>query len=166
LAQHLIDNPDDKLSIQEKHAAETIMKFTSIINSVIITIAAVFLIALAFRVNAGVTADSIAVLKTTGMTCGSCSSKITATLEAQKGVAVTEVDVEGGWVIVGYDTKTVTPEVLAQKVASTGFTSNVHLILTPEQFKQTTGRYPGNKTRPGSGCGGGKGAGCGAGKQS
>jgi len=142
------------------------MKFNHVINGIIISVAAVLLVTLAFHVNAKAAADSIAVLKTTGMTCGSCSGKITAALAAQRGVAVTEVDVAGGWVIVGYDTKTVKPEVLAEKVTDTGFKSNVHLVLTPEQFKQTTGRYLGNKAEPGSGCCGGKGGGCGSGKKS
>lgn len=142
------------------------MKFNNIINGIIIAVAAVFLVALAFRVNAGATVDAIAVLKTTGMTCGSCASKITTDLETQKGVAISEVDVEGGWVIVGFDTKTVKPEALAQKVTDSGFTSTVHLVLSPEQFKQTTGRYLGKKSEPGSGCCGGKGGGCGSGKKS
>jgi copper chaperone CopZ len=141
------------------------MKFNTVINGIIISVATVFLIALAFRVNATTTADSIAVLKTSGMTCGSCSSKISTALEAQKGVAATEVNVEGGWVVVGYDTKTVSPDVLAQKVTATGFSSNVQLVMTPEQFKQSTGRYLGKKPDQGSGCCGGKGSGCGAGNK-
>jgi copper chaperone CopZ len=142
------------------------MKFNSIINGSIITVAAVLLTTLAFHVKAGASADSIAVLKTTGMTCGSCSHKITAALEAQKGVAIIEVDVEDGWVVVAYDTKSVQPQVLAEKVTGTGFISNVHRVLTPEQFKETTGREIGMNTKPGSGCCGGKGGGCGPGKQS
>ena len=142
------------------------MKSSKIINGIIITATVALLITLAFHVNAKAAADSIAVLRTAGMTCGSCSSKITTTLEAQKGVAITEVDVEGGWVIVGYNTKSVKPEVLAEKVTGTGFNSSVHLVLTPEQFKQATGRYLGKKAEPGSGCCGGKGGGCGTGKQS
>lgn len=142
------------------------MRFSTVINSIIITVVAVFLSTLAFHVNAKAAVDSIAVLKTTGMTCGSCSAKISRALEAQKGVAVTEVDVAGGWVIVGYDTKSVKPDALAQKVTDTGFNSLVHLVLTPEQFKQTTGRDLGIKTEPGSGCCGGKGGGCSTGKQS
>ena len=142
------------------------MKFRNIINSILITTAAVFLVTLAFHVRTGATADSIAVLKTTGMTCGSCSSKITAALEKQKGVAATEVDVEGGWVLVGYDTKSVTPWILAEKVSSAGFGSNVHQVLTPEQFKQITGRDIGRKS-PSGGCGGcGTNGGCGTKKQS
>jgi copper chaperone CopZ len=143
------------------------MKFRKIINSILITTAAVFLVTLAFHVKTGATADSIAVLKTNGMTCGSCSNRITAALEEQKGVAVTEVDVEGGWVVVGYDTKAVTPWILAEKVSSTGFGSNVHQVLTPAQFKQITGRDIGRKAPPSGGCGGcGTNGGCGAKKQS
>lgn len=135
---------------------------TSLLIITIVTILAV----LALRIRIGATADSVTVLKTTGMTCGSCSSKITKALESLKGVAVSEVDVEGGWVVVGYDTKTVKPEDLAAKVSSTGFRSNVHMVLTQEQFKQIAGRDIGKKALPSGGCGGcgTKGGGCGSNK--
>ena len=123
------------------------------------------LVVLALRVRIGATADSVVVLKTTGMTCGSCSSKITNVLESVKGVAVTEVDVNGGWVIVGYDTKTVKPESLAEKVRRTGFNSNVYAVLTPEEFKRMTGRTIGQNAAPSKGCCGNKGGGCGGNKQ-
>jgi len=139
------------------------MKFNTIINSIILAVAVVFLVALSFRVKTGAAADSIAVLKTTGMTCGSCSSKITTTLETLKGVAVTEVDVEGGWVLVGYDTKIVRPEALVEKVTGAGFASTVHRVLTPGQFKQITGRDIGKNASPAAGCGGcGTKGGCGS----
>jgi copper chaperone CopZ len=136
------------------------------INVMILVATVTLLSVLAFYVRIGATADSVAVLKTTGMTCGSCSSKISKSLEALNGVAVTEVDIEGGWVIVGYDTKTVKPEALAEKVTGTGFGSNVHVVLTPEQFKQITGRDIGKNASPSGGCGGcgPKGGGCGSNK--
>lgn len=123
--------------------------------------AVTFLLVLAFKVKIGATADSIAVLKTTGMTCGSCTSKISEVLGELEGVAVTEVDVEGGWVVVGYDTKVLAPWILAEKVSGVGFNSRVHEVLTPEQFKQITGKDIGVKTAQTSvGCGG-----CGTTKQ-
>lgn len=124
-----------------------------IVNAVLVLLAALLLSVLAFRVRSGATADSIAVLKTTGMTCGSCSSKISKALESLKGVAVTEVDLAGGWVIVGYDTKAVKPEALAEKVSAAGFGSNVHEVLTPEQFRQIAGRDIGQKGASSGGCG-------------
>lgn len=144
------------------------MTTKKVTTTLLVLISVTMLIALGFRVSIGATADSITVLKTTGMTCGSCSSKITKALESLKGVAVSEVDVEGGWVVVGYDTKTVKPEALAEKVSSTGFGSNVHMVLTPEQFKQITGRDIGKKASPSGGCGGcgTKGGGCGSNKNS
>ena len=120
----------------------------------LVIVAVTILVVLAFHVRIGATADSITVLRTSGMTCSSCSSKITKALESLKGVAVTEVDVEGGWVVVGYDTKAVKPEALAAQVNSTGFDSNVHMVLTPEQFKQITGRDIGMNATPSGGCGG------------
>lgn len=138
----------------------------NVLNIAMVVVAATLLTLMAFYVRVGATADAVAVLRTTGMTCGSCSSKITEALQSVKGVAVAEVDVEGGWVVVGYDTTAVTPEALAGKVNGTGFASGVYRILTPEEFKQITGRDIGKKTASNSGCCGGKGGGCGAGKQS
>jgi len=135
----------------------------NVINITIVAGAIILLLLLALSVKVGVTADSVAVLKTAGMTCGSCSSKITDALQGIKGVAVAEVDVEGGWVVVGYDTKTVTPETLAAKVTGAGFISGIHQLLTPEQFKKLTGRDIGKKAASTSGCCG-KG-GCGSGKR-
>ncbi|MRR55532.1 MAG: copper chaperone [Deltaproteobacteria bacterium] len=135
------------------------------ISTLLFVIAAVtVLVVFALRVGSGATADSIAVLQTKDMTCGSCSSKITRALESLSGVVSTEVDVNGGWVLVGYDTKAVKPELLAEKVMSAGFRSTVHLVLTPEQFKQISGRDIGAKAAQLSGCCGGNG-GCGTKKQ-
>lgn len=138
---------------------------TKIINVMILLSAVTLLSGLAYYVRFGATADSVAVLRTTGMTCSSCSSKITTALETLKGVSVTEVDIAGGWVVVGYDTKVVKPELLAEKVNGAGFVSNVDQILTPEQFKQITGRDIGEKAASISGCCGGKGSECGSSKK-
>jgi len=137
---------------------------TNVTNISIIVVAVTLLSLLAFYVRVGVTADSVAVLRTTGMTCNSCSSKIMVALQGVKGVAVTEVDVAGGLVVVGYDTKSVTPDALAEKVNGAGFASAVYRILTPEQFKQITGRDIGKKSASNSGCCGK--SGCGTGKPS
>lgn len=135
-----------------------------ILNSAIILVAITLLSVLAFYVKDGATADSVAVLQTTGMTCGSCSSKITAALGGLKGVATTEVDVNGGWVIVGYDKSALQPETLAEKVKGAGFESKVHQVLTPDEFRQVTGRNIGQKNSSGAGCCGGSGR-CGMNRQ-
>lgn len=141
------------------------MRSRKMLNVIMVVLAVGLLAYLGFRVRIASAADAVVVLKTSGMTCGSCSDRIAALLQEVKGVAATEVDVEGGWVVVGYDTKSVKPEVLAEKVNVAGFASGIHRILTPEQFKQLTGREIGKKAAANSGCCGGKG-GCGAGKQS
>jgi copper chaperone CopZ len=141
------------------------MRTKTICTTLLIVTSVTLLVVLAFRVRIGATADSIAVLRTTGMTCGSCSSRITKALERERGVAVTEVDVAGGWVIVGYDTKAVKPENLALKVTETGFGSKVYAVLTPEEFKQVTGREIGKNASAAKGCCGGKGGGCGTQQQ-
>jgi mercuric ion binding protein len=143
------------------------MKAKKITTSLLVISVITVLAVLGFRVRIGATADSVAVLKTTGMTCGSCSSKITKALESLKGVASTEVDVEGGWVVIGYDTKSVKPDALAEKVVGAGFGSTVQRVLTPEEFKQITGRDIGKKASSSGGCGGcGSKGGCGTSKPS
>lgn len=139
------------------------MKTRAVIISIILG-AVVLLSVLALYVRVGATADSVAILKTRGMTCSSCSGKISNALEKLKGVAVTEVDVEGGWVVVGYETKTIKPEILAETVNGTGFASTVNQILTPAQFEQITGRVIGKNAASSSGCCSGKGGGCGSNK--
>ena len=136
------------------------MKFSTIANSIVVVTVAALLVVLALRVRTAATADSVAVLKTGGMTCSSCSDKITKALSEMKGVATAEVDVAGGWVVVGYETKSVKPDALAAKVVDTGFGSNVYRVLTPEQFKQITGRDIGQKAIPSKGCCGNKDGGC------
>lgn len=68
-----------------------------------------------------------------------------------KGVAVTEVDLDGGRVMVD-DTKAVKPESLAEKVRVTGFNSEVAEVLTPEQFRLSRGKTIGQDTASSSQC--------------
>ncbi|QEM67191.1 heavy-metal-associated domain-containing protein [Geobacter sp. FeAm09] len=134
-----------------------------IINTALVLTAIVFLALLAVRVRAGATADSVAVLKTAGMTCGSCADRITTALRGIKGVAATEVDTEGGWVIVGYDTRAVRPEALAENVKKAGFASAVQEVVTPEEYRRVTGRDVGASGPGRQGCCGNRNGGCGAG---
>jgi copper chaperone CopZ len=110
------------------------------INIALIVIAAAFLTLLALRVRAGAAVDSVAVLKTTGMTCGSCADRISKALQGIKGVAATEVDLDHGRVIIGYDTRAVKPETLMENIKKAGFDSTVQEVVTPERYRQITGR--------------------------
>jgi periplasmic mercuric ion binding protein len=122
------------------------------ITGILLATVVVLLVVLAFHVKPAATADSVAVLKTSGMTCGSCASKINNALGMMNGVTVTEVDVDGGWVMVGYEKKSVRPETLVERVNKAGFASTVQAVLTPEQFKQITGHVIGQSMTSSSGC--------------
>lgn len=133
-------------------------------GSLLLVVAVVVVLTLlGLRVKVRPTADSVALLRTTGMTCGSCSEAITAALTKGKGVAATEVDPAGGWVVVGYDSKSVTPEALARKVGQAGYASSVYAVLSPEQYKRITGQEIARIGSTSGGCGGcgPKGGGCG-----
>lgn len=130
-----------------------------ILNTSLVLLAVVILVVFACYVRVGATADSVVVLRTSGMTCQSCVKKITTALQSEKGVAAAEVDLAGGVVVAGYDSKQVAPERLAKTVAATGFQSQVANVLTPGQFRAIVGRDVGAKA--GGGCGGCGPGGCG-----
>lgn len=129
-----------------------------IFNSCLVLAVVVVLAVFAVFARVGATADAVVVLRTSGMTCGSCIEKVTSALQSERGVAATEVDLPGGFVIAGYDSKQVAPEKLARTVAATGFGSEVQSVLTPEQFKKIAGREVGQQSAS-AGCCGGKGCG-------
>lgn len=125
----------------------------TILNACFILAVVVILAVFAVYVRVGATADKIVVLRTSGMTCGSCISKVTKALQSERGVAATEVDIAGGWVIAGYDSKLAAPEQLAKAVTESGFASSVQSVLTPEEFKEIAGREVGQQQSGSSGCG-------------
>lgn len=115
------------------------MKKIKVLNILLIGIIAVVLVAFAFTVRVRASADSYAVLKTTGMTCGSCSDKISRVLEKEKGVASVKVDVDQGVVVVGFDSKSQRPEIFAERVTGIGYGSRVLGVMTPEQYQKIAG---------------------------
>jgi copper chaperone CopZ len=129
------------------------MNRNKMITGVIAGTVVALLLYMSFHVKSATAATAVAVLKTSGMTCGSCSEKITGALKAVNGVTHTEVDLGGGYVIVGFDAAATTPESLAAQVSKTGYGSTVQEVLTPKQFKEITGRDLGRLAQAGGGCG-------------
>lgn len=88
----------------------------------------------------GAEADSVVVLKSQGVTCGSCAGKIEKALKEKAGVASVEVDVDNGRVIVAYDAKVAKSETLAETVTSLGYGSSILQNFSAEQYRAMTGR--------------------------
>jgi len=125
-------------------------------NLILILVAITVLAAFAFSVRNGEHPDSVVVLKTLGMTCASCSGKITKVLHAQQGVTSAEVDVPGGRVTVWYDSKQSGPERLAQSVTAIGYGNSILMNRPADEFRAMTGRSGSAMARAGGGgCGGG-----------
>lgn len=125
-------------------------------TTIALIIAAVAVVAaFGFFVRIGPTADMVAALDTTGMTCGTCNEKITATLMNAVGVASVGVNVEGGKVLVGYNSKKTDPQTLVGIVTAKGYRSTVMGIMTADDFTRLTG-VPVHKLKNagGGGCGG------------
>lgn len=124
------------------------------INGTLILVACLVVSVFAFSVRIEASPDAVAVLQTHGMTCGSCAARIEKALKMQGGVASVQVDVDAGRVVIGYDSKRVRPETIAERVTGTGYGSSLLQVLTPEQYKAMTGRNIA-VSKAGSGCGGG-----------
>ncbi len=116
------------------------MKNRNIVNAGLVVAVFVLLGFFAFCVRIRSTADFVAVLKTTGITCGKCSAAIEKALQAGKGVASVEVDSAGGRVVVGYDSKKARPEELAAVITREGYDSAVLQVLSAERYRAVTGR--------------------------
>lgn len=129
------------------------MKKGNMIN-ILLVIAAVLVVTLfAFAVRIGPVADSVAVLRTAGMTCGSCARDIEKSLRAKHGVSGVEVDLDGGWVVASYDSKKVMPDAISATVAGLGYWNRVTESMSVKEFKAKTGRDPGTMTARQAGCG-------------
>ncbi|KIE43952.1 heavy-metal-associated domain-containing protein [Geobacter anodireducens] len=129
-------------------------------TGILVACAVGLLVYLAFHVRLAPVPNAVAALKTFGMTCGSCAGKIEKALKPLKGVAGVEVDVNGGWVMVGFDTQSANPETFAGAVRKAGFQSWLMEQMTLADFRQVSGRDFGAKAVRSSGCGTG---GCGSG---
>ena len=77
-------------------------------------------------------------------------------LEKVKGVSSTEVDLDKGLVTVGYETKDVKPEALAENIRNAGYDCTVQEVLSPEQYKKVSGQDINKAASVKSGCCAGK----------
>ncbi|QSV47451.1 heavy-metal-associated domain-containing protein [Geobacter benzoatilyticus] len=107
---------------------------------------------LAFSVRLEASVNSVAVLRTQGMTCGSCALRIEDALKGAKGVSSVQVNVNDGQVVVGYDSSLVKPEAIAEQVTGSGYGSSIIQVLTPEEYASLTGKNIAAGIRKG-GCG-------------
>lgn len=100
----------------------------------------------AFAINAVPKPDSVVVLKTLNMTCGSCAKTIEKTLLGKPGVGEVSVDVAAAQVVVIYDARITNPETLAAAVTAAGYQSGIVQSLSLERFREITGRSGSEKT--------------------
>lgn len=92
-----------------------------------------------FALNSRPEADRVAVLKTLGMTCGSCAASIERLLITKPGVVEVKVSVEAARVAVGYDSKFTGAEMIAVAATEAGYRSAVVEELTVAQFRERHG---------------------------
>ena len=90
--------------------------------------------------EAGVKADRVTIIKSEGITCGSCAAKIEKALREKPGVASVEVDIESGGIAVAYDAGVAKPEMLAGAVTALGYESSVYRDFSADEFKALTGK--------------------------
>lgn len=116
------------------------MERKKLANILLVVIALAVVAVFAFSVRLEAAADAVVVLKTNGMTCGSCAGLIEKALKASTGVASVEVDLDAGQVVVGYDSKLAEPGKLAAGVTGIGYGSSILQTMTAEEYRAVTGR--------------------------
>jgi copper chaperone CopZ len=94
----------------------------------------------AFAINAMPKPDTVAVLKTLNMTCGSCAGSIEKTLSERPGVDSVSVDVAAAQVVVIYDARQTSSQDLAGAVTAAGYPSGVVRELSLEHYREITGQ--------------------------
>ncbi|HJV37124.1 heavy-metal-associated domain-containing protein [Geomonas sp.] len=124
---------------------------SKLINICLVLAVVIILLVFGLYVRIGATADAVVVMKTSGMGCASCTARVSKALQSEKGVAATEVDLQRGVVVAGYDSKQVSAEKLVRTVTEAGFASNVQSVITPEQFRKVSGHNVG-RLAGGDGC--------------
>jgi copper chaperone CopZ len=109
----------------------------------------------ALNTGSGTVTDSVAVLKSAGVSCGSCVSRIDKALKEKPGVGTVDVNVYTGLVAVAYDSKTTKPESLAETVTALGYSSSIQHVMTTEEYKNKSEK-PATVSPPArtAGCGG------------
>lgn len=128
-----------------------------IINFILLLIVIALLSIFALAVRIRPVGDAVVLLQAAGISCGSSAGEIEKALEPAGGVSAVELDPKGGLVIVGYDSRKVRPDTLAGTISGAGYGCSVLRVLTMEEFRRMTGRFPGRGAGTGV-CG----AGCGA----
>ncbi|ABB31789.1 Heavy metal transport/detoxification protein [Geobacter metallireducens RCH3] len=95
--------------------------------------------------------EAVTELKSTGISCGGCVSKITKSLETVPGVASVDVNIEAGLVSVWHD-NTATPQKLAATVSDAGYQSTVQETMSADSYREKT-RMSGPTQARSGGCG-------------
>lgn len=109
-----------------------------IIVAVVVTLAAVVAVGCSFSGKKG-TPDSVAVITTTGMSCGGCAGKVKDALMEQKGVTAVNVDLASGRVFALIDSHQANPAALAAKITELGYRSTVASVVPASDFKKVEG---------------------------
>ncbi len=124
------------------------MKKGRLINVMLVVVALGLVSVGAFSLRSEAAADRVTVLKTAGMTCGSCAHRVTQALEHEPGVASVAVDLEGGRVVVGYDSRRTGADAIAACVTRSGYDSSIRQVISAVDYRRLTGIDPARK--PGS----------------
>jgi len=121
-------------------------------NLVLALIVLVVMGIFAFAIHVRPTADQVAMVKATDISCG-VTLDIEKNLYEKLGVVTVDVNSNLGEVTVGYDSKIIQPNVIASAIAKMGCEVTDVAVFDIDRFKAMTGKRPG--TNPASvGCGG------------
>jgi len=113
-----------------------------IVVAVVVALAAVVAVGYSLSGKKAVP-DSVAVITTTGMSCGGCAGKVKDALMEQKGVTAVNVDLASGRVSALIDSHQANPAALAAKITELGYRSTLASVVPASDFKKVDGSNAG-----------------------
>lgn len=130
------------------------MKIKSKIAFLLLNLTALLILVTAISWGATQGGDTVTVLKTEKLSCGSCAARITDALKEKAGVVNVEVNIAEGKVTVWHEQKQIPANQVATVVTDTGYPSTVVRTVAKDAFEKEAGKsnVQQNNIRTGCAC--------------
>jgi len=109
-------------------------------NVVLVILVIIVLVALSLSVRIRPVADRVLLLKKSAHSLSGRTTETVKRLQSEKGVASVEPDITDHFLIVGFDSKAVSPRSIALATIASGIRYDISKVISAEDYKMITGK--------------------------